>query len=116
MLHFPPRGHHQIGYSQSRDMAPQRVLLFGDQMLDSLPVVRSLVSRSRKSPLVRRFLQEATDVIHVEVSQLQSHEQKQFFEFETLLSLAETNAALTQPNGFVNTTLMCIARLGYLIL
>ena len=97
-------------------MASQRLLLFGDQMIDSFPVVRSLVSRSRKSPLVRRFLQEATDVIHVEVSQLQCHEQQQFFEFETLLSLAETNARLTQPNGFINTLLMCIARLGYLIL
>ena len=94
----------------------QCVILFGDQMLDSLPVVRGLVSRSRKRPLVRRFLQEATDVMHVEVSQFQSHEQEHFFEFETLLSLAETNAALTQPNGFVNTTLMYIARLGYLIL
>ena len=96
-------------------MASQRLFLFGDQMLDNLPVIRSLVYRSRKSPLLRRFLQEATEVIQFEVSKLDRDDQEAFFDFETLLSLADKNAQLRRPNEIVNTTLMCIARLGYLI-
>lgn len=96
-------------------MASQRLLLFGDQMLQNLPVIRDLVYHSRRSPLLRRFLQEATDVIQFEVSKLDRCDQESFFGFETLLSLAEKNAKLRHPNEIVNTTLMCIARLSYLI-
>lgn len=96
-------------------MASERLLLYGDQMLPNLPVIRGLVYRSRRSPLLRRFLQEATDVIQFEVSKLDRDDQESFLGFETLLSLAEGNAKLRRPNETVNTTLMCIARLGYLI-
>lgn len=99
-----------------RVMASQRLFLFGDQMLENLPVIRGLVYRSRNSPLLRRFLQEATDVLQLEVCKLDHHDQEPFSDFETLLSLAGTNAKLSRPNEVVNTTLMCIARLGYLIL
>ena len=97
-------------------MASQRLLLFGDQMLENLPIIRSLVYRSRRSPLLQRFLQQATDVIQFEVSNLDRYEQESFFDFETLLSLAEKNADLRRPNEIINTTLICIARLGHLIL
>ena len=96
-------------------MASQRLLLFGDQMLENLPVIRGLVYRSRSSPLLRRFLREATDIIQLEVSKLDQDDQEAFFGFETLLSLAEKNSNLERPNEIVNTTLMCIARLGDLI-
>ena len=85
-------------------------------MLENLPITRDLVYRSRRSPLLRRFLQEATDVVHFEVGKLDRHDQESFSDFETLLSLAEQNAKLERPNEIVNTTLICIARLGYLIL
>ena len=97
-------------------MASPRLLLFGDQMLENLPVIRSLVHRSKRSPLLQRFLQQATDVVQFEASKLDRHEQESFFEFETLLSLAEKNAELRRPNEIINTTLICIARLGHLIL
>jgi hypothetical protein len=97
-------------------MTSQRLLLFGDQMLENLPIIRSLVYRSRRSHLLRRFLREATDIVQLEVSKLDSNDQEAFFGFETLLSLAENNVKLTHPNEIVNTTLMCIARLGDLIL
>ena len=97
-------------------MASQRLLLYGDQMLPNLPVIRDLVHRSRRSPLLRRFLREATDVIQYEVSRLGRDDQESFLGFETLLSLSEENSKLKRPNEIVNTTLMCIARLGYLIL
>ena len=85
-------------------------------MLENLSVIRDLVYRSRRSPLLRRFLQEAADVIQFEVSKLDRYDQEVFFDFQTLLSLAEKNAKLRHPNEMVNTTLMCVARLGYLIL
>ena len=97
-------------------MSSQRLLLFGDQMLDNLPMIRSLVHRTRRSPLLRRFLQESTDVIQFEVRKLDRYERESFFDFETLLSLAEKNAKSRHPNEIVNTTLICVARLGYLIL
>lgn len=97
-------------------MASQRLLLFGDQMLDNLPLIRCLVHRSRRSPLLQRFLAQATDVIQFEVSKLDPYEQESFLDFETLLSLAEKSANLRPPNEMINTTLICIARLGYLIL
>ena len=97
-------------------MASQRLLLFGDQMLDNLPVIRTLIYRSRRSPLLQRFLQQATDAIQFEVSKLDRYEQEVFLDFETLLSLAEQNAKLGRPNEIVNSTLICIARLGHLIL
>ena len=96
-------------------MASQRLFLFGDQMLGNVHVLRSLVYRSRKSPLLSRFLQQATEVIQFEVSKLDRYDQEAFFDFETLLSLADKNAQLRYPNEIVNTMLMCIARLGYLI-
>ena len=99
----------------SRAMASQRLFLFGDQMPEELPVIRDLVYRSRRSPLLRKFLQEATDVIHFEVSKLDPEDQEIFFGFETLLSLAEKNAQLRHHNEVVNNALICITRLGYLI-
>ena len=84
-------------------------------MLENLPVIRGLVYRSKRSPLLRRFLQEATDIVQLQVSKLDHNDQDAFFGFETLLSLAEKNAKLEHPNEIVNTTLMCIARLGDLI-
>ena len=96
-------------------MGSQRLFLFGDQMPEEFPVIRDLVYRSRRSPLLRRFLQEATDVIHFEVSKLDREDQEIFFGFETLLSLAEKNAKLRHHNELVNNTLICITRLGYLI-
>ena len=96
-------------------MASQRLLFFGDQMPQNVPVIRDLVYHSKGSPLLRRFLQEATDVIQREVSKLDPCDQESFFGFETLLSLAEKIAELGHPNPIADTTLVCIVRLGYLI-
>ena len=97
-------------------MALQRLLLFGDQTVEKLPSIQNLVRVSKTSPSLRRFLREATDVIQTEVTKLSPDERKAFFAFDTLLSLAEENAKEEAPNEIVATTLMCIARLGELIL
>ena len=85
-------------------------------MLDNLPVITGLVYRSRRSPLLRTFLHEATDVVQVEVSKLDRNDQETFFDFETLLSLAEKKSQLKHPNEVINNTLICVARLSDLIL
>jgi hypothetical protein len=98
------------------NMAPQRLLLFGDQTVEKLPSIQNLVRVSRTSPSLLRFLREATDVIQTEVTKLSPDERKAFFSFDNLLTLAEENAKQEAPNEIVATTLMCIARLGELIL
>ena len=97
-------------------MTLQRLLLFGDQTVEKLSSIKNLVRVSRNSPSLRRFLQEATDVIQTEVAGLSPDERKAFFAFDTLIALAEENAKEEVPNEIVATTLMCIARLGELIL
>lgn len=96
-------------------MALQRLLLFGDQTVEKFPSIQKLVRASRSSSTLRRFLREATDVIQTEVAKLSPDERKAFFAFDTLLTLAEENAKQEAPNEIVATALMCIARLGELI-
>ena len=97
-------------------MHPARVLLFGDQTVEKLGAIRNLVKLSRSSPTLRRFLQEGADVIQLEAAQFGSVERNAFSGSNNLLTLAETNAEREVPDEAVATSLMCIARLGELIL
>ena len=97
-------------------MARQRLLLFGDQTVEKFPSIQKLVCVSKHSSILRRFLRDATDVIQTEVAQLGPDEREAFFAFDTLLTLAEKNAKEEAPNEIVATALMCVARMGELIL
>ena len=97
-------------------MAIQRILLFGDETADKVPVIRSLVNLSRNSPPLQRFLQESIDVVQREVLHLSPEKRKFFLAFDDLITLAEENAKAKQPNGIVSVTLNTIARLGELIM
>lgn len=102
--------------ANSGTMTPINLLLFGDQTVEKLSSIQSLVRHSKASPAARRFLQEATDVVQLEFSKLSAEDHGWNGEFHTLLGLAENNAGLEDSNGMIATVLMCVGRLGELIL
>ncbi|KAI2634211.1 putative polyketide synthase [Hypomontagnella submonticulosa] len=93
----------------------QHLLLFGDQTVEKLSSIRALVRNSKTSAAAKRFLQEATDVVQLEFSRISRLEHGWVQDFDSLLGLAEENAYQESPNGMVATVLMCIGRLGELI-
>ncbi len=97
-------------------MVPINLLLFGDQTVDKLPSIKALVRYSKKSAAVRRFLREATDILQVESSKLNPEERDWFHRFDTILNLAEKNSTQDEPSELIATLLMCVGRLGELIL
>lgn len=97
-------------------MAPQVLLLFGDQTAEKLLAIRRLARVSKSSPLLQRFLREATDVVQNEVAKLSLHRRNAFFAFDTLVNLAEKHAKQDCPDDVVSTALITIIRLGDLIL
>ena len=97
-------------------MAVQHVLVFGDQTVDKLPCIENLVKLSRTSASLRRFLQAATDVVQIETTKVTLKERSSFGSFDSILSLAEYNTKQEEPDEVVSTVLMCIERLGELLL
>ena len=97
-------------------MTSPRLFLFGDQTVEKVSTIKRLVHMSRASPLLARFLREATDVVQVEIAKLASYERQGFFAFDNLVTLAEENAKQDyMGDEVIATTIMCIARLGELI-
>ena len=99
-------------------MTSPRLFLFGDQTVEKVSTIKRLVHMSRVSPLLWRFLREATDVVQVEIAKLASYERQGFFAFDNLsvVSLAEENARQDyMGDEVIATPIMCIARLGELI-
>ena len=96
-------------------MESTNLLLFGDQTVEKLSAIQSLVRHSKTSHTAREFLQRATDVVQLEFSRLSAEERGRPLEIQSLLGLAEENIKRTEPNGIVATVLMYIGRLGELI-
>ena len=97
-------------------MTSQILLLFGDQTAENVPSIRRLSRVSKASPLLQRFLREATDVVQTEVSKLSLHRRSAFSAFDSLVNLAEKHAKQDFPDDVVSTALITIIRLGDLIL
>jgi hypothetical protein len=94
----------------------KHILFFGDQSVEILSGIQALVRNSKSSPMARRFLQEATDVIHLEFSNLNNSQEHGWNKpFDSLLGLAEDNNASQGSNTTVSTVLMTVGRLGQLI-
>lgn len=83
--------------------------------MEKLSSIQTLVRNSKTSPAAKRFFREATDVVQLEFSRLSRHEHGWVRDFDTLLGLAEENVEQEGANGMVATVLMCIGRLGELI-
>ncbi|PNP56850.1 hypothetical protein THARTR1_03085 [Trichoderma harzianum] len=93
----------------------RHLLLFGDQTVEKLTSIRALVHNAKTSPAAKRFLQEVTDVVQIEFSTLSKSEHGWTGNFDTLLGLAEENEEQHGANALVSTVLMCIGRLGELV-
>ena len=94
---------------------PINIVLFGDQTVEKLSSIQSLVRRSKTSAGARRLLREATDVLQLNFARLAKEDRAWNHDIDTLLGLAEENIAEQNPNGVIATVLMCIGRLGELI-
>jgi hypothetical protein len=96
-------------------MQPTNVILFGDQTVEKRSSIQALVRNSKSSAGARRLLQQATDLVQIHFGELAKEDRAWNHEVETLLGLAEDNMAEDKPNGAIATALMCIGRLGELI-
>src|ERR1700744_5662504 len=92
-----------------------RLLLFGDQTVETLAAVQSLFTVSKQSLLVQKFLDGATDIIKSHVERLDSSERRRFFAFDSLLDLAKQHSTSTHPDDLVATVLITFVQLGELI-
>lgn len=83
--------------------------------MEKLSSIQSLVRNSLISPAASTFLRQATDAVQLNFSQLSSEDRGWPHEIHTLLGLAEENTRTKEPNLMMATVLMCIGRLGELI-
>ncbi|KIW12212.1 hypothetical protein PV08_09488 [Exophiala spinifera] len=97
-------------------MHPKHVLFFGDEVVSPLPALQNLHRQARSSPTLQQFLSEAARVVKLETSSLPSEQRERWPEFDTIIDLAETWAKQELPGGAVNMTLVCISRLGELLI
>ena len=95
-------------------MTSTNLVLFGDQTVEKLSSIQSLVRHSKTSPAARRLLQEATDLVQINFARLSKEDRRWSHEIHALLGLAEENIDEQNPNGVIATILMCIGRLGEL--
>jgi hypothetical protein len=96
-------------------MRPVNLVLFGDQAVEKLSSIQALVRHSKTSAGAQRLLQEATDLVQLHLHQLSKEDRAWKHEIHTLLGLAQDNVAEAEPNAVIATVLMCIGRLGELI-
>lgn len=95
---------------------PINLVLFGDQTVEKLSSIRSLVRNSKSSAGAARLLREATDALQLNFAKLAKEDRNWNHEIHTLLGLAEDNVSVESRNEVIATVLMCIGRLGELIL
>lgn len=93
----------------------KRILLFGDQTVDVHPEIKHLFQESKRSLKLQSFLQNACDVLHVELEKLNTIERERFQIFHSILDLAELHKH-GDLDIVISTTLLTIVQLGSLIL
>lgn len=92
------------------------LVLFGDQTVEKLSSIQSLVRNSKTSAVARRLLREATDALQLNLSKLSKEDRAWNHEVQSLIGLAEDNIPENNRNGVIATVLMCIGRLGDLVM
>lgn len=101
----------QVTFQQhfnTRTMAPRstHLLVFGDQVIDKRPIIRNLVRNSKSSAAARRYLQEATGIVQIELAQLTPDEHGWPGSFESLLALADAHREDVDAGLFFLTSLL----------
>lgn len=114
-------------YSPQPAPSSHKIVLFGDQLENSLPAVQDLYRRAPSSLYLRHFLRAATDAARASLAGLPSSQPpKAPFFFDSFLTLAEDATAASSNNkkqggssgssSVVQTLLSCVAQLGHLVL
>lgn len=97
-------------------MSIQQILLFGDQTIELYPPIKRLFREAKKSKLLQIFLRNAADTLQAEVAKFEPTQQAAFKSFSSLIELAEEYSEKEDTVGVVHTSLICIVRVGELIL
>lgn len=97
-------------------MAERKLLVFGDQTVATIAAIRNLHRQAKVSPLIRRFLNDAADVVQKETIVLNAEERKKFFDFGTIIELAEECAKQEEAEDLIATVLVCVSRVGEMLL
>lgn len=85
-------------------------------MEKKLPSIQELWRLSNSCPVLKRFLHQAFAVIHKESQSLGTTEASLFQYCIDVVELAESVEESGEPDEIVATVLVCIERLGELIL
>lgn len=92
------------------------VFLFGDQTVDSYPIIKQIARHSKSSLSLRIFFRDTTDALRNEIEKLQTSQRERFHSFSSILGLAEAHVQTGASDVVLSTVLLCIAQLGSLIM
>ena len=90
-----------------------RILLFGDQSLDTQSFLRSQLLASRTNPLLCLFLERTTLALRQEVSELSPLERKNIPAFSSIDELADRTFPQVKPHPGIESALLCISQLAH---
>lgn len=94
----------------------RKVVLFGDQLENSLPAIQELYRRAPSSIYLQHFLKVASDAARVSLARLSSTFEGPRSSIDSFLTLAEDCTKKEGPGSVVQTLLSCVAQLGHLVL
>ena len=88
-----------------------RVLLFGDQALDTRAFIRNQLIVGRTNPLLCIFLDRVTLALRREISELSPLERKYIPSFSTIDELTNRTSPQQHSHPGVDSALLCISQL-----
>lgn len=94
----------------------KRLLLFGDQTVETYHSIKELARHSRRSSSLARFFRESNDAVNDVISGLHTSQRARFFSFGSILGLAEGYLDSGLNDVVLSTVLLCFAQLGFLIM
>ena len=89
-----------------------RILLFGDQALDTRAFIRSQLVVGRTNPLLCIFLDRVTLALRREISELSPLERKYIPAFSNIDELADRTYPHQHSHPGVDSALLCISQLA----
>ena len=96
-------------------MGKGQVLFFGDETVAPLQAIQNLHRHAQVSSVVRRFLAQATEVVKAEILRVPAEQRSIWPSFNTIIELAEACGKNESPEGAIIMMLVCVARLGELL-